>query len=101
AGDLYADGHDDGLVRAFANDEGRTSAGAAYLVLGAVTGTLHPSLADAKLAGGASDHAGTGISGAGDVDGDGHDDLLIGAYRNSEGGSWAGAAYLVYGASLF
>ncbi len=97
AGDMDGDGHDDVLVGAPFNDEGGHFAGAAYLVLGPVTGTFDLSLADAKLVGEEEDdHAGYGLSGAGDVDGDGHDDVLVGAW-NSEGGSSAGAAYLVLG----
>jgi hypothetical protein len=95
AGDVDGDGHDDLLLGALGNDEG---AGAAYLVLGPVTGTLDLSLADAKLTGERpGDWAGASISGAGDVDGDGHDDLLIGAPYNDEEGSAAGSAYLVLG----
>jgi hypothetical protein len=89
-----ADGHDDILVGAIGNDEGGGLAGAAYLVLGPVTGTLDLSLADAKLVGEEpSDLAGGSVSGAGDVDADGHDDLLIGALNDSANG----AAYLVLG----
>ena len=36
----------------------------------------------------------------GDVDGDGLDDLLVGAWGNDDGGSLAGKAYLILGASL-
>ena len=35
------------------------------------------------------------MASAGDVDGDGLDDLLIGAYQNDAGGYRAGATYLV------
>src|SRR5678815_1044130 len=103
-GDVNGDGHDDVLVGARGNAEGGDSevygaAGAAYLVLGPVTGTLDLSMADAKLVGEEpGDDAGHCVSGAGDVDGDGHDDLLIGAPLHDErGGSETGAAYLLLG----
>ena len=57
--------------------------------------------ADARLVGEATaDYAGFGLAGAGDVDGDGFDDLVIGATGNDAAGSSAGAAYLVYASSL-
>jgi hypothetical protein len=97
AGDVDSDGHDDLLVGALHNSEGGHDAGAAYLVLGPVTGSRDLSLADAKLVGeGPGDYAGP-VSGAGDVDADGHDDVLVGAMYGNEGGENAGAAYLVLG----
>src|SRR6185436_3027438 len=94
-GDVNGDGHDELLVGA--PYEGRSYRGAAYLVLGPVTGTLDLAMAEVKYVGeDPGDQAGW-VSGAGDVDGDGNDDLLIAAARNDEGGSDAGAAYLVVG----
>jgi hypothetical protein len=95
---VNGDGFDDVLIGAFGNDAGGRYAGAAYLVLGSATpGDLPLFAADAAYTGEAgNDLAGGAVSVAGDVDGDGFDDLLVGAYGYS-GGSNAGAAYLVLG----
>ena len=68
-----------------------------YLVYGPITGSLDLAYADAKFLGeAASDYAGNIQSSRGDLDGDGLDDLLIGAYANDAGGSNAGAVYVFY-----
>ena len=41
--------------------------------------------------------AGRALAGAGDVDGDGVHDLIVGSPGDEAGGTWAGAAYLVAG----
>jgi hypothetical protein len=105
AGDVDGDGLDDVLVGAFRNDGGGTDAGAAYVVLGSSLGTNSTiylaNSADYKLVGeDISDFAGISVSSAGDVDGDGLDDFLVGAYGEDDGGLSAGAAYVVLGSSL-
>ncbi|MBN1335205.1 MAG: FG-GAP repeat protein [Deltaproteobacteria bacterium] len=97
AGDVDGDGVDDVLVGAFGERTAGFRTGAAYIVLGPVSGTLNLSVADAKLVGEEEgDEAGWSVS-AGDVDGDGVDDVLVGAYREETGGSNAGAVYLMRG----
>ncbi len=44
-----------------------------------------------------SDSAGCAVAGVGDVNNDGYDDVLIGAYGNNDGARDGGAAYLLYG----
>ena len=45
----------------------------------------------------AGDRSGVSVSGAGDVNGDGFDDLIVGAYRADPNGSYSGASYVVFG----
>ena len=81
-----------------------SEAGAVYVVLGPVTGTHDiGAAAAAKYVGiGHGDHAGYSLDGAGDVDGDGTPDVIVGApyVRDAEIGPYVGAAYLLYGGGL-
>ena len=99
AGDVDGDGFGDLLVGAYGSDSGGIDAGAAYLILGSATPShFLLSDADALLIGEADDdRAGITVSRAGDFDGDGFEDLLVGAYKHDGGGEDAGAAYLVLG----
>ena len=98
AGDLNGDGSGDVLIGAYGNDAGGSNAGAAYILCGPVFGAVDLATADAKLVGEeAEDYAGINVSSAGDVDADGYDDVLVGAWGNDVGGSLAGAVYLLYG----
>ena len=98
AGDVDGDGLDDLLIGAYGDDTNGSTAGAVYVVYGAITGDLDLSDYDVKILGeDGADQAGYAVSGAGDADGDGLADLLIGANTDESGGGNAGAAYLVLG----
>jgi hypothetical protein len=98
AGDVDADGFADILVGASGQDTGGSGAGAAYLVLGPVTGDLSMTDADATFTGlAANDSVGCDVAGGQDVNGDGVSDILLGAYNNDTVGTNAGAAYLFHG----
>jgi len=100
AGDIDADGFDDLLV-------GSSEADTAYVVLGSTINatTAFPidvsTSADYTLEGEQSgDEAGSTVSWAGDVDGDGLEDLLVGAFFADEAGSPVGKAYVVTSSTL-
>jgi hypothetical protein len=94
-GDVDGDGTDDLLVGAPGEDSAGSAAGAAYLFTGPLSGTLSVASAEATVHGGAAgDEAGGAVAGAGDVDGDGGVDLLLGGPGASGG---AGRVWLLYG----
>ena len=113
AGDVNNDGYNDIIVGAYQADPGgRSAAGEAYVIYGnttlsdidlSITDTTLPSyfsfnkgfsvLGDSPI-----DLLGFSVSGARDVNNDGYDDIIIGAFTASPGGrTQAGEAYVIYG----
>ena len=109
AGDVNGDGYDDLIIGADGADpNGDSNAGETYVVYGGASapgtgGELDLSALDGTtgfILNGidASDQSGFSVSAAGDVNGDGYDDLIIGARdANPNGDSRAGETYVVYG----
>jgi len=104
AGDINGDGIDDLII----GERLASSAGETYVVFGQ-SGSFDASLNLSQLDGNngfvlkgidANDQSGRSVSGAGDINGDGIDDLIIGADRASpNGNSLAGETYIVFGQS--
>ncbi len=98
AGDLDGDGVMDLLIGAYDEDSSGSAAGAVYLLEGPLTGNVRLWAADAKVSGeSAGDQAGWAVAAAGDTDGDGLDDVLVGAPFEHAAGTYNGAAYVVRG----
>ena len=92
-GDVDGDGRDDVLIGAPETDGPGAKSGVAVLFTGGPTG--EQALTEGAVLSGsaAGDRAGFAVAGAGDVNQDGFDDVLVGAPHTGVGGT----AYLVFG----
>ncbi len=116
AGDVNGDGYADLIVGATRGDDGGSDAGEAYVVFGKASGfgsldgdtnrrvldltglaETDGFIIQGDVAGDQAGRTGRNVSGAGDVNGDGFADLIVGAFRGGDGGFRAGEAYVVFG----
>ncbi len=114
-GDINGDGLDDFVVGAHQGDDGGANAGEAYVIYGKAgtdgrqfgehvngrqilyPGSLAPSVGFVLQGDTAHDQLGVSVSGAGDVNGDGLADIIVGAGLGDDGGVNTGDAYIIYG----
>lgn len=107
AGDINGDGFEEIIIGARNADASGESSGAAYIVFGKASG-FDPVIKLSELSGNngfrfagaaAGDQAGRSVSTAGDFNGDGLDDLIIGAFGADPNGVSSGTAYVIFGKS--
>ncbi|MCX5752115.1 MAG: FG-GAP-like repeat-containing protein [Candidatus Krumholzibacteria bacterium] len=96
AGDVNKDGYDDVIVGGFMDEDNLIDQGTAYVFLGSDTGVVDTPCWTAD-----DEQVDTGfglsVAGAGDVNGDGYDDVIVGAYAYDNGEFNEGTAYVFYG----
>jgi hypothetical protein len=98
AGDVNGDGYDDVIVGAPDYDGGQNGEGRAWLYLGG-SGGLNSSHSWAVEGNQSSAQFGYAVAGAGDVNNDGRDDVIVGAPGWSNGHTGEGAAFVYLGTS--
>ncbi|HEY2955396.1 MAG TPA: FG-GAP-like repeat-containing protein [Candidatus Eisenbacteria bacterium] len=98
AGDVNGDGYADVIVGAYQYDDGETDEGRAFVYLGSATGlmatpawTAESDQTDARF--------GYSVATAGDVNGDGYDDVIVGAHRYDNGQIDEGRATVFLGSA--
>jgi hypothetical protein len=99
AGDVNGDGYSDVLVSAYAYDNGQSDEGIVYLFYGSSTGlSVNPNWsAEGNQV---TAYFGYAVSNAGDVNGDGYDDVIIGAWCYSNGEYREGRAFVYHGSAI-
>ncbi len=98
AGDVNGDGYSDVIIGSYYYDNGQSNEGRAYVYHGSATG-LSAAANWTSESDQASANFGWSVAAAGDVNGDGYSDVIVGAYQFSNGHSNEGRAFVYYGSA--
>ena len=100
AGDVNGDGYDDVIVGASAYDNGQSNEGRAFLYYGSASGlSTTPAWTAESNQASASFGAKGEVGSAGDVNGDGYADVIVGAQQYDNGQTDEGTAWVWYGSA--
>ena len=100
AGDVNGDGYSDVIVGAYLYDNGQTDEGRAFVYYGGPAG-LSTGSADWTAEGNQADAMfGGSVGTAGDVNGDGYADVIVGAYAYDNGQTDEGRAFVYHGGPM-
>jgi len=105
AGDVNNDGYDDLLIGAYFASPNGDRSGESYVIFGHADGfgvsfelsTLNGINGFAMNGINPGDYSGHSVSSAGDFNGDGFEDILVGAFRADPNGNFSGESYIVFG----
>ncbi|MHA4739578.1 FG-GAP-like repeat-containing protein [Dyadobacter sp. MSC1_007] len=98
AGDVDGDGYSDIIVGVFRYDNSETEEGAAFVYHGSATGinTTATAVIESNIL---NANMGISVAGAGDINGDGYSDIIVGANQYSNGEAEEGAAFIYHGSA--
>lgn len=99
AGDVNNDGYDDVVLGALGYTNGQFFEGAAFVYYGSPAG-ISPNEKTILEGGQEFPAMGVSIAGPGDVNGDGFDDIIVGASEYSHGQSHEGVVFVFYGSAM-
>ncbi len=100
AGDVNGDGYDDIVIGAYGTGNEGTYRGSAFVYYGSAAGLITASPVELDDPDDEdSAYFGWSVASAGDVNGDGYDDIVIGAPKTDNGGLDWGSAFVYYGSA--
>jgi hypothetical protein len=98
AGDVNGDGYSDVIVGAYLYNNGQINEGVAFVYHGSVTGINNAAVALLECNQVAASF-GASVAGAGDINGDGYSDVVVGANQYDNGETNEGAAFVYLGSA--